>query len=63
MNHFAHSEVTRTAKGVEVTLREKLENMELSVSKLETDLRQCVAYHPYTWVCNLTDLVDKYVIA
>ncbi|KAG2030218.1 hypothetical protein BDR03DRAFT_929197 [Suillus americanus] len=41
MNHFAHSEATKIAKGVEATLREKLDNMELNVSKLEADLKQC----------------------
>ncbi|KAG1813685.1 uncharacterized protein BJ212DRAFT_405350 [Suillus subaureus] len=40
MSHIAHSEATRMAKGVEATLREKLDNMELNVSKLEANLRQ-----------------------
>ncbi|KAG1856348.1 hypothetical protein DFJ58DRAFT_683288 [Suillus subalutaceus] len=45
MNHIAHSEATKIAKGVEATLREKLDNMELNISKLEADLRQCQTFH------------------
>ncbi|KAG1853315.1 hypothetical protein C8R48DRAFT_723621 [Suillus tomentosus] len=39
-NHIAHSEATKTAKGVEAILKGKLDDMELKVSKLETDLKQ-----------------------
>lgn len=42
MNHFAHSEATKMAKGVETTLKGKLDDMELSVSNLETELKQYV---------------------
>ena len=43
MNHFAHSEVTKMAKSVEATLKGKLDDMELSVTKLEAELKQYVS--------------------
>ena len=43
MNHFAHSEATKMAKSVEVTLKGKLDDMELSVTKLEAELKQYVS--------------------
>ncbi|KIO11804.1 hypothetical protein M404DRAFT_126730 [Pisolithus tinctorius Marx 270] len=39
-NHFAHSEATKMAKNVEATLKGKLDDMELSVVKLEAELKQ-----------------------
>lgn len=42
MNHFAHSEATKIAKGVELTLKGKLDDMELTVSKQEAELKQYV---------------------
>ncbi|KAG2125662.1 hypothetical protein DEU56DRAFT_824325 [Suillus clintonianus] len=45
MNHFAHSEATKMAKGVQATLKGKLADMELNASKLETDLKQYQALH------------------
>ncbi|KAG2346438.1 hypothetical protein BDR05DRAFT_878523 [Suillus weaverae] len=45
MNHIAHSEATRMAKGVEATLKGKLDNMELNVNKLEADLKECQTLH------------------
>lgn len=45
MNHFAHSEATKMAKGVEATLKGKLDDMELNVNKLEADLKQQQALH------------------
>ncbi|KAG2047388.1 hypothetical protein BDR06DRAFT_1024998 [Suillus hirtellus] len=44
MNHFAHSEATKLAKGVEATLKGKLDDAESSVTKLEADLKQQVRY-------------------
>ncbi|KAJ8588699.1 hypothetical protein M405DRAFT_933925 [Rhizopogon salebrosus TDB-379] len=44
MNHFAHSEATKMAKGVEATLKGKLDDMELTVTKQEADLKQQVRY-------------------
>ncbi|KAG1786953.1 uncharacterized protein HD556DRAFT_1504599 [Suillus plorans] len=44
-NHIAHSEATKTAKGIEAILKEKLDDMELKVSKLETDLKQYQALY------------------
>lgn len=38
--HIAHSEATKTAKGVEAILKGRLDDMELKVSKLETGLKQ-----------------------
>ena len=43
MNHFAHSEVTKMAKSVETTLKGKLDDMELTVTKLEAELKQYVS--------------------
>ncbi|KAL4063804.1 hypothetical protein J3A83DRAFT_4361901 [Scleroderma citrinum] len=40
MNHFAHSEATKMAKNVEATLKGKLDDMELTVAKLEVELKQ-----------------------
>ncbi|KAF8548732.1 hypothetical protein OG21DRAFT_1489143 [Imleria badia] len=40
VNHFAHSEVTKMAKSVEATLKGKLDDMELSMTKLEAELKQ-----------------------
>ncbi|KAG9311414.1 hypothetical protein JVU11DRAFT_8526 [Chiua virens] len=40
VNHFAHSEVTKMAKAVEANLKGKLDDMELSVTKLEAELKQ-----------------------
>jgi len=40
MNHFAHSEATKMARNVEATLKGKLDDMELTVSKLEAELKQ-----------------------
>lgn len=37
MNHMAHSEATRKARGLEATLKAKLDYMESKVSKLESD--------------------------
>jgi len=48
MNHFAHSEATKMAKGVEATLKVKLDDMELTVSKQEAELKQYVILHPTT---------------
>ncbi|KAG1779996.1 hypothetical protein EV702DRAFT_1024274 [Suillus placidus] len=45
MNHITHSEATKMAKGVEATLKGKLDNMELNVNKLETDLKECQTLH------------------
>ncbi|KAG1823207.1 hypothetical protein EV424DRAFT_1527508 [Suillus variegatus] len=45
MNHFAHSEATKLAKGVEATLKGKLDDAESSVTKLEADLKQYQALH------------------
>ncbi|KAG2030216.1 hypothetical protein BDR03DRAFT_878846 [Suillus americanus] len=45
MNHFAHSEATKMAKGVEATLKGKLDDAELTVSKLEADLKQYVTFN------------------
>lgn len=45
MNHFAHSEATKLAKGVEATLKGKLDDAESSVTKLEADLKQQQALH------------------
>ncbi|KAG1758774.1 hypothetical protein EDD22DRAFT_996982 [Suillus occidentalis] len=45
MNHFAHSEATKMAKGVEATLKGKLDDAELTVTKLEADLKQYQALH------------------
>jgi hypothetical protein len=44
MNHFAHSEATKMAKGVEATLKGKLDDAELTVTKLEADLKQYVTF-------------------
>lgn len=44
MNHFAHSEATKLAKGVEATLKGKLDDAESSVTKLEADLKQYVNF-------------------
>ena len=40
VNHFAHSEVTKMAKAVETNLKGKLDDMELTVTKLEAELKQ-----------------------
>ncbi|KIJ62286.1 hypothetical protein HYDPIDRAFT_176613 [Hydnomerulius pinastri MD-312] len=40
MNHFAHSEATKMAKTVEANLKGKLDDMELTVGKLEAELKQ-----------------------
>lgn len=40
MNHFAHSEATKMARNVEATLKGKLDDMELTVSKVEAELKQ-----------------------
>ncbi|KAG1813689.1 uncharacterized protein BJ212DRAFT_1569371 [Suillus subaureus] len=45
MNHFAHSEATKMAKGVEATLKGKLDDAELTITKLEADLKQYQALH------------------
>ncbi|OAX39317.1 hypothetical protein K503DRAFT_739665 [Rhizopogon vinicolor AM-OR11-026] len=45
MNHFAHSEATKMAKGVEATLKGKLDDIELTVSKQEAELKQCQALY------------------
>ncbi|KAG2151590.1 uncharacterized protein EDB93DRAFT_1052476, partial [Suillus bovinus] len=44
-NHIAHSEAVNMAKGVEVTLKGKLDEMESRVSKLKTDLKQYQAFY------------------
>lgn len=46
MNHFAHSEVTKMAKAVEANLKGKLDDMELTVTKLEAELKQYVPVLP-----------------
>ncbi|KAJ7182806.1 hypothetical protein C8R43DRAFT_13386 [Mycena crocata] len=40
MNHVAHSEASRTAKNVEATLKTKLDDLEITNSKLEAELRR-----------------------
>ncbi|KAF8838168.1 hypothetical protein BDN67DRAFT_955455 [Paxillus ammoniavirescens] len=40
VNHFAHSEATKMAKSIEVTLKGKLDETELTVTKLEAELKQ-----------------------
>ncbi|KAI9566071.1 hypothetical protein HD554DRAFT_2279450 [Boletus coccyginus] len=40
VNHFAHSEATKMAKSAEATLKGKLDDMDLSVTKLEAELKQ-----------------------
>ncbi|KAG2125661.1 hypothetical protein DEU56DRAFT_824298 [Suillus clintonianus] len=45
MNHLAHSEATKMARGVEATLKGKLDDMELTVTKLEADRKQYQALH------------------
>jgi len=45
MNHFAHSEATKVAKGVEAALKEKVDEMELTVTKQEAELKQYVILH------------------
>ncbi|KAH7890469.1 hypothetical protein F5I97DRAFT_1972902 [Phlebopus sp. FC_14] len=40
MNHFAHSEATKMAKTVEANLKGKLDDMEITVGKLEAELKQ-----------------------
>jgi hypothetical protein len=47
MNHFAHSEATKMAKGVEAALKGKLDDAELTVTKLEADLKQYVTLDLY----------------
>lgn len=42
MNHLAHSESTKVAKGLEASLRERLEDGELIRQKLEGEIRKCV---------------------
>jgi len=42
VNHFAHSEATKMAKSVEATLKGKLDDMDLTVTKLEAELKQYV---------------------
>jgi hypothetical protein len=42
MNHMAHSDATRMAKGLEASLKGKLDDLESKVSKLETDLGRYV---------------------
>jgi hypothetical protein len=51
MNHIAHSEATRVAKGAEAALKGKLHDMELKVSKLETDLKQYVNLEAIRTLC------------
>jgi hypothetical protein len=43
VNHFAHSEVTKMARSVEATLKGKLDDTELTVTKLEAELKQYVS--------------------
>ena len=45
VNHFAHSEVTKMAKSVEATLKGKLDDMDLTVTKLEAELKQYVPFY------------------
>ncbi|KAG1717460.1 hypothetical protein EDB19DRAFT_1265266 [Suillus lakei] len=45
MNHFAHLEATKMAKGVEATLKGKLDDTKLNVSKLEAGLKQHQTLH------------------
>ncbi|KAF9223125.1 hypothetical protein BS17DRAFT_155114 [Gyrodon lividus] len=40
VNHFAHSEATKMAKSIEATLKGKLDDMEITVTKLEAELKQ-----------------------
>jgi hypothetical protein len=40
MNHLAHSEASRVAKTVENNLREKLDETENMIGKLEAELRK-----------------------
>ncbi|KAF9235476.1 hypothetical protein BU15DRAFT_51371 [Melanogaster broomeanus] len=40
VNHFAHSEATKMAKTVEANIKGKLDDTELSVAKLEAELKQ-----------------------
>jgi hypothetical protein len=40
VNHFAHSEATKMAKTVEANIKGKLDETELSVAKLEAELKQ-----------------------
>ena len=40
MNHLAHSEASRVAKTVEINLKEKVDEMEITIGKLEAELRK-----------------------
>ena len=60
MNHFAHSEVTKMAKSVEATLKGKLDDMDLTVTKLEAELKQYVP-HPIVSSQNLIFPLDRYI--
>ncbi|KAH7915535.1 hypothetical protein BJ138DRAFT_997626 [Hygrophoropsis aurantiaca] len=40
MNHFAHSEATKMARNVEADLKEKLGDMEMTVTKLDAELHK-----------------------
>lgn len=42
MHHKAHSDATRKARGLEATLKGKLDEMESKVSKLESNLGRYV---------------------
>jgi hypothetical protein len=61
MNHFAHSEATKMAKGVEATLKGKLDDMELTVTKQEADLKQYVIFHRKIYLADSLP-TDKYVM-
>ena len=40
LNHLAHSEATKAAKNTETQLTHKIEELEMSKTKLETELRK-----------------------
>ena len=40
MNHFAHSEATKSARSTEMHLKDQLEEVEVAKEKLESELRR-----------------------
>ncbi|KIY72278.1 hypothetical protein CYLTODRAFT_55692 [Cylindrobasidium torrendii FP15055 ss-10] len=54
MNHVAHSEATKTARATEASLKARLDDTEMLLSKTQAELRRCVT-NPISLATNLTD--------
>ena len=44
MNHLAHSEASKSSKTAEANLKNKIDDLENTNSKLESELRRCVIF-------------------